>query len=241
MQSAEIDGANKALDVLVIVPEAAQDDARLRLATSVGNENACRLHHAFLNDLDEHFRRSQAVDSYDLYWALPTDSDPLGTNLVSETSTLEQRGEDVAERRFNICRDVAAQGYQRVIILISEFPNLPAAIVRQGLEALDRRHVVLAPGNRCGYYLVGVHLYPEVPNLFAGIKMDTSTVLAQTLVRAADLDCSVALLTSTVGSGDLGDLRQLLEVLRQPGNARGPRTTRELLRQVDIFCPVRQG
>lgn len=241
MQSAGIDGRKRALDVLVIVAEDSKEEARRKLVASLGDENASRLHYAFVRDLDEQFGGAESVGAYDVYWALPTDSGLLGLSVVSDTPTLAQRGDGVTERRFNICRDIAAQGYQRLIILIAEFPHLPVAIVGRGFEGLDHRDVVIGPGNHCGYYLVGVHLYPEAPNLFGGIEMDTSSVLAQTLVRAADLDCSVALLTSTFDSGDMEDPHRLLEVLREAGNGSGPRTAIELVRLMDTQDADRRG
>jgi len=233
MQRAQTHGRQRATDVLVIVVEDSNDGVVARLSTSLGTENATHLYRAFLLDLHERFCRAKDVDGYDLCWACLPTFDLPGPALGIESRTPVQRGEEITERRFNICNDIAARGYQRLIITGSDLPHLPVSIVRQCFKALDGRDVVFGPGDHCGYYLVGVHLYPEPPNLFRGIQMDTSTALAQTLVRAADLHCSVALLAPTFDAGDAYDPHHLLNVLQHAGTAVAPRTTEELRRLIN--------
>jgi len=77
---------------------------------------------------------------------------------------------------------------------------------------------------------------PEAPNLFGESKWIPDWALAQTLVRAADLDCSVALLASTVESGDMGDPRPASQVsLREPGVAEPTDQYRAVRRATDIY------
>jgi len=163
---------------------------------------------ASLQDLTERFSGNEDTETYHVYWfGLPTDC-LMQEVLGPDVRKMPQHGNDLAEQLLNVCRDIAAAGYDRLLIVGANSPQLSLAIVRQGFRALDSRDVVVGAAEDGGYYLVGLRLLPEPPNLFEGIHMQpappsafrtnhahTSTLLAETLVRAADLDCSISLLT----------------------------------------------
>jgi len=205
-------------DALVIVakyPKA--HEVKTRLGASIGYENAAQLYHAFLSDLSERFTSAQAAAGNHLYWSCGPTMHVLATVVGPEATILPQRGEEFADRLYNICLDAAAAGYQRLVIMGSDSPQLPLSVVRESFDCLDERDVVVGPADDCRYYLIGLHLYPEPPNLFTGIRMSTSLVLAETLIRAADLDCSVALLAPAFDVDEVTDLPRLQHALHEPG------------------------
>jgi len=218
-------------DALVIVakfPKA--HEVKTRLGASIGYENAAQLYRAFLCDLSERFATAQVTASYHLYWSCVPSIHVLATVIGPDATILPQRGNEFADRLYNISLDAAAAGYQRLVILSSDSPQLPPSVVRESFERLDDRDVVVGPADDCGYYLIGLHLYPEPPNLFSGIRMSTSLVLAETLIRAADLTCSVALLAPAFDVNEVTDLPRLHHALQQPGAQKAPHTVRELHR-----------
>lgn len=226
-------------DALVIVakfPEARE--VKTRLGASIGYENAAQLYRAFLRDLSERFSAAQATASYHLYWSCVPSIRVLTTVIGPDAAILPQRGKEFADRLYNISLDAAAAGYQRLVIMGSDSPQLPPSVVRESFDRLDERDVVVGPADDCGYYLIGLHLYPEPPNLFSGIRMSTSLVLAETLIRAADLDCSVALLAPAFDVDEVTDLPRLQHALHQPGAQKAPCTVRELQRlgELNLFA-----
>ena len=69
----------------------------------------------------------------------------------------------------------------------------------------------------CGYSLIGLRLPADSaapPDLYRGIRMSTSTVLAETLERAAALRLRVTLLDSTFDVDEAADLERLWLALR---------------------------
>lgn len=216
-------------DALVIVakyPEPGQ--VKTRLGTAIGAENAACLYRAFLADLAQRFEQAQHGDGYRLHWACAPSDRPMTAVLGPHTRVFTQCGEHFADRLFNVCQDMRARRYERLVIIGSDSPHLPAAVVRRAFAWLHRWDVVLGPAEDGGYYLVGLHLDPEPPDLFRGIQMSTPGVLAETVRRAEELGCSVALLASTFDVDEVADLSRLVDVLHQQGPAAAPHTARAL-------------
>jgi rSAM/selenodomain-associated transferase 1 len=189
---------------------------KTRLGATIGFESAAALYRAFLEDLRERFTAAARTDDYTLVWACAPDADSLAPLLVREGGAwlIAQRGEDLAERLYHVCVDLHALGYRRAVILGSDAPHLPSDIVAQAFDCLSRRDAVLGPAEDGGYYLVGVHLCPQPPDLFRGIRMSTPVVLQETLARARALACVVGLLKPHFDVDELRDLVRLAAALR---------------------------
>ena len=80
----------------------------------------------------------------------------------------------------------------RVVVIGTDTPAVDAGTVERALEALDNADVVLGPSHDGGYYLMG--LREPHPELFAGIKWSTGSVLAETMARAGGLGLRPAFL-----------------------------------------------
>ena len=105
---------------------------------------------------------------------------------------LPQRGPDLGERLLHAFEDLLAQGFERVVIMNSDSPTLPAPYLEDAFRRLDENDVVFGPSVDGGYYLVGAGAANAT--LFRDIQMSTSTVLAETLARAEAACLSVSLL-----------------------------------------------
>ena len=197
-------------DALVIVAKyPAAGHVKTRLGATIGFEQSARLYHAFLCDLHERFSHASMTGGYDLIWACPDDPTSLTSIVGAEARILQQHGDDFAERLYQICRDCAALGYSRTVILGSDSPQAPANTMTRALALLASSDVVLGPAEDGGYYLIALRNQPTPPDLFTGITMSTPQVLAQTIERAATLGLSVELLESLSDVDVEEDLWQL--------------------------------
>lgn len=201
-------------DALVIVAKyPAAGRVKTRLGVTIGFEQSAHLYRAFLCDLHERFSQVATTCSFDLIWACPDDPASLAPIVGAEARILQQRGDNFAERLYHICRDCAALGYSRTVILGSDSPQAPTDIVTRALTLLTSFDVVLGPAEDGGYYLIGLHNQPAPPDLFTGITMSTPQVFAQTLERAATLGLTVDLLEA-IGDVDVEeDLWRLARAL----------------------------
>ena len=77
----------------------------------------------------------------------------------------------------------------RVVVIGTDTPAVDAHKVARAVEALDTADVVIGPARDGGYYLMG--LRSPHPDLFAGIRWSTGSVLAATMARAERLGLSV--------------------------------------------------
>ena len=204
---------------------------KTRLAATIGAERAARLYRAFLLDLAARFTPAASREGHTLIWAHTPDPGNLREIVGAGGRLLIQRGHDLAERLHQICADLAAVGYQQVVIISSDSPHLPAASVRDAFAALGKTPVALAPCEDGGYSLIGLRATPRVPELFRGIRMSTPRVCADTLARATALGLAVRQLPTTFDVDEAPDLCRLAVALGRPGAgvAEAPHTSALLI------------
>ncbi|MEO8217941.1 MAG: DUF2064 domain-containing protein [Acidobacteriota bacterium] len=138
---------------------------------------------------------------------------------------LLQRGATFADRLQNALTDVRSMGYERVLAVPVDVPQITAADLVAAFEHLDVHDHVLGPSVDGGVYLIGSRIDEE--SLTAGISWNTSEVFEQLRARAPS-----AAIMRTLRDLDVGDdLSPLLEdCLSDAGVAR-------ILRQL-ISAPI---
>ena len=98
---------------------------------------------------------------------------------------------DLGERLGRVFEVLCGRG-QPALVVGSDCPALTAARIRTAADRLRHADVVIGPALDGGYYLIG--LRRPRPELFAGIRWGTASVLADTLSRAREADLRVELL-----------------------------------------------
>lgn len=223
-----------ALAIVARYPEPGK--VKTRLAATIGACQAAALYAAFLGDLAARFgaahRTGNHAGNYELLWACAPGGRPcadLRAVVGGERRIIAQRGADFADRLYALACDTRDMGFERLVIMSSDSPHVPATVVTEAFAALALADVVLGPAEDGGYYLIGLHLRASAhalapPDLFRGIQMSTSTVCAETLARAAALGLSTTLLAPTFDVDEAPDLTRLWDALRHADPALAPRT-----------------
>jgi rSAM/selenodomain-associated transferase 1 len=159
---------------------------KTRLAATLGAEGAAALHAAFVADVvDRHRRPGRTLtvwrdgDAGHPFWGT------LGAPLA------DQPAGDLGAR-MAACLAAEGAGGEPVVLIGSDAPTLPPAVVDAAFAALERVPVVLGPACDGGYYLVGVR--GSVPPIFAGPVWGTDRVLAHTLHLLEISACRYSLL-----------------------------------------------
>ncbi|WP_179347935.1 TIGR04282 family arsenosugar biosynthesis glycosyltransferase [Winogradskyella pacifica] len=67
-----------------------------------------------------------------------------------------QHGADLGERMLNAFKDGFDAGYDNIVLVGSDLPDIDVAHIKNGLEALNTNEVVFGPAEDGGYYLVGM-------------------------------------------------------------------------------------
>lgn len=167
----------KALLLMTRIPIPGKTKTRL-MELLTGDECA-QLHTAFLKDLLASFADLEDIDVFMTY--TPADSLHMIKNMIPRSiKTFPQRGEDLGERMFLAIDHVLQQGYQKVILIGSDIPDLSVQDIQDSFELLDEHDIVIGPTYDGGYYLIGMKTSYEklfrIPKKWGGKSVLESTI-----------------------------------------------------------------
>jgi hypothetical protein len=91
-----------------------------------------------------------------------------------------QAGRRLGERMAAAFTRAFQAGAERVVLMGTDIPDLPARIPREALRALRRYPAVIGPSIDGGYYLIGLARQGFIPALFGNLPWGTATVLSET-------------------------------------------------------------
>jgi len=116
----------------------------------------------------------------------PSREDPFFLRCQKKYDLLlfDQEGSNLGERMKNAFHWGFSQGAGQVILIGSDAPTLPAYLIQDGFDHLEKTAVVLGPATDGGYYLIGAK--PPLPDIFRDMHWGTETVLSETIRRLPD-------------------------------------------------------
>lgn len=196
-----------ALAVMARYP--AVGEVKTRLAAAVGAEAACGLYRAFIADLDARFRGGRR----DLVWLYAPAGAAFARLVAPGVSCLPQEGSDLGERMHRAFVRLLTAGHERVVMIGADVPHVRDEWLDEAESALDGADVVLGPCLDGGYYLIAMRSAHDV---FSGVAMGTSRVLAETRARAESANLRVHLLPLSFDVDDFNDLARLGNALSDP-------------------------
>jgi len=149
---------------------------KTRLASSLGPERAASIYREFVFSMLS--RLSVAADERVLAFS-PEDrvddfAEPTFACWPKSWRLEPQSDGDLGTRMKNFFAKRFAEGYEQVVLLGTDSPNVPVDYVAQALRELQSHDVVLGPSEDGGYYLVGARR--QVPAIFEGIPWSTPKV-----------------------------------------------------------------
>lgn len=152
---------------------------KTRLMELLTGEECSGLHMAFLQDLFTTFKELKDIALFMTY--TPEDSLFILENVIPESiKFFPQIGEDLGEKMFLAINQVLLKGYQKVILIGSDIPDLSAKDIETSFQLLDDYDMVLGPTYDGGYYLVGMKAPHEkifrIPQKWGGKSVLESTV-----------------------------------------------------------------
>jgi len=163
----------EALIVFVRKPEMGK--VKTRLAATIGDAAALDiykklLHHTF--ELTQHI----AADKFIFYAGEIVENDIWQQN---DYTKLLQKETDLGGRMQTAFETIFQKGYDKVVIIGSDCPQLTDDHLAEAFQALDQFDLVIGPAADGGYYLLGMKkLHAE---LFQGIEWSTPNVFADTV------------------------------------------------------------
>ena len=207
--------------LIVFAREPRLGRVKTRLARDLGAELALELYQGLVEDVLAVAGRTAAAGRF-IYAA---DLEPAGSFFArwqAGFAVVAQTGADLGARMDAAFREVVGAGFDRVILIGSDCPDLTPAILADAAQRLTDHDLVLGPAADGGYYLIGLNR-PR-PALFAGVDWGTDRVLAQTAARAKALGLRTSLLAERQDIDTLADLRAYARRVQADGAEPGRKT-----------------
>ncbi len=162
---------------------------KTRLSPFLADEVILKLYTCFLQDSLDNIRQVENVDHF-VGVAPSSESGFFAGMPDSDTCLFVQEGENLGDKMRRAIQDRFAEGYERVVIIGSDSPSLPASYIYRALGS--DKDMVLGPSTDGGYYLIGMR--EKVVEVFNGVTWGTETVLRETFEHLEQNGASLELL-----------------------------------------------
>jgi rSAM/selenodomain-associated transferase 1 len=181
-----------------------------RLAKEFDDDFAVGLYKAFVLDILEYAMKGD--------WQLRIFFDP--PEIVTEIKKLfgndheyrPQSGTDLGARMKNAFADCFSEGFKSVVLIGSDFPDLPLKIIEDAFALLDSpSDAVIGPAADGGYYLIGLKAEKFLPDIFSGLPWSTASVFSETLKILQACGCRTEILPEWHDVDTRDDLINLIE------------------------------
>lgn len=148
----------------------------------------------------------------DLHWFTDAAARSNPVAQRSGVSVRKQRGNSFGERLENAVEELARDGYERVVIVGRDCPQLSTDDVASAIHQLDTQRLILGPDYRGGCYLVAFHTADRAR--LRGIRWQQNTDADELLSRFND--CNVALLETKFDLDRIEDVHALARIWSLP-------------------------
>jgi rSAM/selenodomain-associated transferase 1 len=203
--------------ILFFVKYPEPGEVKTRLAPTIGPEKAAELYENFVLDLLAKLESTQLPFAICFY---PEKKKELLMDWLGEGyAYILQKGADVGERMAAAFLEAFAGGYRRVILMGSDFPDLPQSFLEDSLGVLNTHDAVIGPAMDGGYYLIGFRKETFFRQAFEGMDWGTEGVFRQTLSILKDHRRQVYVLPVWNDIDTIEDLRQIIERSESSGFA----------------------
>jgi rSAM/selenodomain-associated transferase 1 len=182
---------------------------KTRLAKTLGDETTLSLYKCFVKDTLQTLQKTvyQPTLCYHPRRKLSLITQWLG----EEYDYWPQEGASIGDKMANGFRRAFREGFDRVVILGTNLPDLPHHIVNTAFDALETHQAVIGPSKDGGYYLIGFRAHGFLPAIFKNIPWGTDRVFTDTLAVFGSKIASVFLLPKWQDIDEKEDLEALFK------------------------------
>lgn len=171
---------------------------KTRLAKSIGDIGAFEVYKGLV-DITETETKKMTNCNIRVYF-----SDVVIESKWSDCEKYVQEGIGLGMRMENAFKEGFADGYEKVILIGSDLPDLKAELINESFNNLDHFDVVLGPAEDGGYYLIGMSSQKDF--IFRNKSWSTEKLLEQTMTELDKKEISYHLLDQLNDIDTLEDL-----------------------------------
>ncbi|WP_159019364.1 TIGR04282 family arsenosugar biosynthesis glycosyltransferase [Algibacter sp. L3A6] len=162
---------NKEL-VIVFVKNIKLGKVKTRLAATIGNQGAFDVY-TQLVDVTEKAIKNINGDKR-IYF-----SEAVVENTWKNNVKVVQQGDSLGDRMSHAFKQGFEDGYDRIVLIGSDLPDITESQINAGLQALKSNEVVFGPAEDGGYYLVGFSKFHDF--VFQNKPWSQDNLLEETL------------------------------------------------------------
>lgn len=165
--------------VILFVKYPEKGRVKTRLSAVLGDKTTQNLYKCFVSDLIGTLEKKRYTFKIAFY--------PPGSNkkiiswLGQEHSYITQLGRDLGERMENAFKDTFVEGFNEVLVIGSDIPDITPLLINKAFEAFKNHDAVIGPCVDGGYYLIGFTKKTFLPDIFKGIQWSTERVFKNTI------------------------------------------------------------
>lgn len=165
--------------ILLFVKYPVAGQVKTRLAEHVGQNVATDLYKSFVADILTTLHTLSV--NFKIVFCPPDAENQFQQWLGEKYSYAPQIGLDLGQRMKNAFLQAFNEGFNKVVIIGSDSPDLPAEYLELAFKAFKTNDVVLGPSSDGGYYLIGFVKDKFSPEVFERICWSTENVFEQTI------------------------------------------------------------
>jgi len=168
--------------LIVFVKNIILGKVKTRLAKTIGDVGAFNIYYELFSITE---KASQKVDvDRHIYF-----SDVIIPSKWEGDNKFVQEGEDLGIRMRNAFQNGFEEGYENVILIGSDLPNISKETIDTGFDALQNNDITFGPAEDGGYYLIGMSKMNT--SIFENKPWSQSELLAVTLKQLKEQQQSV--------------------------------------------------
>lgn len=184
--------------LIVFVKNSVLGKVKTRLAKDIGDEAAFELYKTLVSKTEQATNQI-AIDKH-IYFSDTIEE----TGWRHDFKTIQQ-GNDLGERMKNAFKDGFEKGYQNIVLIGSDLPDISEELINKSFEVLKTSDTIFGPAEDGGYYLVGMKQLHN--DLFDNITWSTSKVFEETMDVLKSQSISVGLLETLNDIDTFEDLK----------------------------------
>ncbi|MFT5761683.1 MAG: rSAM/selenodomain-associated transferase 1 [Polaribacter sp.] len=168
--------------LIVFVKNFILGKVKTRLAKTIGDVGAFKIY-SELVDITEKASQKVNVDRH-IYV-----SDVIISSKWKDDKKFVQEGKDLGIKMQHAFQNGFKEGYENIILIGSDLPNISKEIIEFGFDSLQNNDVVFGPAEDGGYYLIGLSKVND--SIFENKPWSQSELLTVTLDQLKEQQQSV--------------------------------------------------
>ena len=193
----------KSAQLLLLVNNS--EDSKHRISEELGEEFTKRLYQAFVEDTLDTLETAGLRYAISEYATGPS----IGKWLNRDVEIYSQRGDSPADRVKNTFIDAFSRGEEKVIVIVSDVPDIPAEELLEAVYSLKDSEAVIGPAVDGGYNILGFSKDSFRESAFDNISWGTDMAFADTAEKLGGM--TIHLLSPWPDVDTVANLRALVK------------------------------